>query len=243
MLAVAPGTYRVALYARTVDTGNPGLGAYNCQVTDSNFVSANVAAGALSDVAFGVICVAIPPGTIQVTVATTGTNAPADYLISATDTWWYTGYSTSIPANGTASLQVEPGSYWVSLRQVPLNCTLQGNGGNPSWTVDPGGTTTITFSVTCEPPATLRVTASTTGPNAPATYAVGVDSTNTGLYYGHYKYSADVSSNGTVSQILPSGSHTVKLLVPLNCFVGPNNVSVTLASGATTDLGFTVACQ
>jgi hypothetical protein len=52
-----------------------------------------------------------------------------------------------------------------------------------------------------------------------------------------------VPSNGAVSTILPPGSHTVKLVEPLNCFVGPNPVSVTLTSGATTDLGFTVACQ
>jgi hypothetical protein len=233
MVAAAPGTYGVALQVST-----------NCQVTNSNLVSAAVAVGAVTDVAFSVTCAAVPPvppGTIQVTVVTTGTDAPAGYTIHTTDTWDYTWYNTSIPSNGTASLLVPPGSYWVSLRQVPLNCTLQGNGGNPIWTVASGATTSITFSVTCEPPATLRVTAATTGPNAPATYTVGVDSTNSG-YSWYYKYSKGVSSNGTVSKILPSGSHTVKLVVPLNCFADPNPVSVTLTSGATTDLGFTVVC-
>jgi hypothetical protein len=138
-------------------------------------------------------------------------------------------------------LFVAPGTYLVSLGQVPLNCTLQGNGGNPRWTVEAGTTTSLTFSVTCEPPATLRVTALTTGPNAPATYTIGVDSTNYGSSWG-YRYSRSVSSNGTVSKTLPSGSHTVKLVVPLNCFTDPNPVSVTLTAGATTDLGFTVVC-
>jgi hypothetical protein len=81
---------------------------------------------------------------------------------------------------------------------------------------------------------------STTGPNAPGAYSFGVDPAS----YGSYKYYASISSNGTVSTILPPGQHIVNLLVPLNCTVtSPNNVSVSLTSGATTDLGFTVACQ
>jgi len=228
MVAVGPGTYEVGLLTWT-----------DCRVTSSNFVSVTVAAGAVTDVAFSVACDIT--GTIQVTVATTGTDVPAGYQISADDWWWGNHYRTSIPANGTASLLVAPGSYSVGLGRLPVNCTLQGNGGNPLWTVAPGATTSITFSVTCEPPATLRVTASTTGPNAPATYTVGVDSTNSG-YSWYYKYSTDVSSNGAVSKILPSGGHTVKLVVPLNCFADPNPVSVTLTAGATTDLAFTVVC-
>jgi len=67
---------------------------------------------------------------------------------------------------------------------------------------------------------------------------VDVDPNSSGRGYRMF-----VSSNGTVSTIQPPGDHTVKLTVPLNCFVGPNPVSVTLTPGATTDVGFTVACQ
>ena len=133
---------------------------------------------------------------------------------------------------------VAPGSYKIYLGGIPANCTPQRTGGGP-WTVEPWATTNITWGVTCAPPATLRVTASTTGPNAPETFNVDVDPTIS----GRWDYRMIVPSHGTDSAILEPGSHTVKLQVPLNCFVGPNPVLVTLTSGATTDLGFTVACQ
>ncbi len=215
--------------------------ARNCTVTSSNSVPVTVAAGAPTDVAFRVTCG--PLGTIQVTVATTGTNAPATYRVEAVDVWYYNRNGGSVPSNGTISLSVLPGTYSVKLT-VPFTCRVSGappQGRNPqSVGVESGATASVSFGVTCGPPATLRVTAATTGPSAPEAYTVGVDPVG----YGGYRYSASVSSNGTVSQTLPAGQHTVKLLEPLNCTVtSPNNVSVTLTSGATTDLGFTVACQ
>ena len=122
---------------------------------------------------------------------------------------------------------------------LPLNCTLSADASNTlSVAVAPGTTTTVAFSVTCGPPPILRVTASTTGPNAPATDTVGVASDGIPINY------AIISSNGTVSQILPPGRYQVYLLVPLNCTVtSPNNVGVFLTLGAITRLGFTVACQ
>ena len=228
--AVASGFHTVSLQV-----------ARNCTVTSSNSVPVTVAAGAPTGVAFSVTCVA--PGTIQVTVATTGTNAPATYLVKATEVWYYNGHTEEVPSNGTISFHMVPGSYAVKLT-VPLNCTVTspGGGGLPvTVTVTSGATIHVAFSVTCGPPTTLRVTASTTGPNAPATFTVGVDPD---FYYGFPRYSAIISSNGRVSQILPPGQHIVKLLVPLNCTVtSPNNVSVSLTSGAITHLGFTVACH
>jgi hypothetical protein len=79
----------------------------------------------------------------------------------------------------------------------------------------------------------------TTGPNAPASYTLGVYP-----YWGASLYSTPISSNGTATLILPPGIQTVLLVVPPNCTVSSrNNVSVTLLPGATTDLGFTVTCQ
>jgi len=224
MFAVVPGTYQVGLSTLP-----------DCRVTSANFVSVTIAAETVTDIAFSVTCDLT--GTIEVTVATTGTGAPASYAIGATD-FWENFYYTPIPSSGTASLVV-PASLWdyrVGLG-VPVNCTVTGS----PWsvTVASGATTSITFNVTCEPPATLRVTASTTGSNVPATFTVDVDPTIS----GSWTYRMIVSSNGADSTILRPGSHTVKLLAPLNCFVGPNDVSVTLTSGTTTDLGFTVACQ
>jgi hypothetical protein len=196
-------------------------------------------------VAFSVTCVA--PGTIRVRVATTGTQAPATYLVKATDAWYYgdfRSHTEEVPSNGTISFHTVPGSYEVKLT-VPLNCTVVQGTPQPV-AVAPGTTTTVAFSVTCEPPTILRVTASTTGPNAPATFTVGVDLGHLFSEFPMPSYSAIISSNGTVSQILPFGprQHIVNLLVPLNCTVtSPNNVSVFLTRGAITHLRFTVACQ
>ena len=147
----------------------------------------------------------------------------------------------SVPSNGTVSFKVSPGSSTLAL-SVPLDCTVIGN--TQHVIIAPGATTSVTFRVNCGPPGTLAVTVLTTGSNAPATYLVGIDSLFRRPQGYRYQYIAFISSNGTLSQILPPGSHTVNLLVPVNCAVtGPNNVSVTVASGATTDLGFTVSCQ
>ena len=84
------------------------------------------------------------------------------------------------------------------------------------------------------------MTVATTGPNAPPTHMLGVDPIPTCAF----RYSVTVSSNGvTLTNVLPVGHHVATLEVLAGCTVtSPNPVTVTLTSGATTDLGFTVAC-
>jgi hypothetical protein len=220
-LPVAPGTYNVSLHGLPL--------ARNCRVTNQNIVRVTVASGATTNIAFSVTCVA--PGTIQVTVTTTGTDAPATYVVRATGVYDTPGsFSASIPSTGAVSLAVAPGLYLVRL-VVPPNCTVT----SPN---NIGGTN-VAFTVTCVSAGTLGVIVATTGPNAPTTYTLGVYP-----YWGTSLYSVPISSNGTATLILPPGSQTVLLVVPPNCTVtSPNNVSVTLTSGVTTDLGFTVSCQ
>jgi len=219
---LAPGAHTVSLTVARI-----------CTVTSSNPVTVTVASGATTDIAFSVTCVA--HGTVQVTLATTGPNAPATFhvaVIGAFDN--YNRYSASVPRNGAVSLDVYPGLYDVRLT-VPVNCTVAGPGGV---SVVLGTTIKIAFSVTCMPAGTLGVTVATTGPNAPGTYTVGVDPSG-----GNYLYSVTISSNGTVTMILPPGSHTVQLVVPPFCTVtGPNSVSVNISPGTTTDIGFSVVC-
>jgi hypothetical protein len=214
--------YSVTVHAQ------PTTPAQTCLVTAAGgtVASANVTTVVID-------CVA--NGTLRVTVSTAGPDAPATYTVAALSTSWYS--REVVPTNDTVSLALAPGVQEVSLT-VPPNCRVTSP--HPlSVTVASGGTTDIVFAVTCVANGTLRVTASTTGPNAPATYTVGVDQDYTG--FGSL---AVISSNGTVSKKLPPGSHIVELLVPLNCTVAsPNNVAVSLTSGATTDLGFTVVCQ
>ena len=84
------------------------------------------------------------------------------------------------------------------------------------------------------------MTVATTGPNAPPTHelVVAVDQDYV------FRYSVAVPSNGvTLPNALPVGDHVARLDVLAGCTVTtPNPVTVTLTTGATTDLGFTVAC-
>ena len=97
-----------------------------------------------------------------------------------------------------------------------------------------GATVAIAFQVTCGA-GVVRITATTTGPNAPATYSVVVNPDYVSLA---------ISANGTVSISLPPGGHTVSLGVPQNCTVtSPNNIFVNLQAGTTSNLAFTAVCQ
>ena len=114
---------------------------------------------------------------------------------------------------------------------VPPNCTVT----SPNNVAG----TNVAFTVTCVSAGTLNVIVATTGPNAPTTYTLGVYP-----YWGTSLYSAPMATNGTATLILPPGSQTALLVVPPNCTVtSPNNVSVNVHGGATSNLRFTAACQ
>ena len=215
--------------------------ARNCSVTSPNPMSVSVAAGATTDVAFKVTCLA--NGIVQIAVATTGTDVPAAYDFNATEVLDGWGHVGSIPANGTVSFAVAPGRYVVKLT-VPLNCTVV-QGGSASYVdVASGATSRVAFSVTCIAPGRLRVTVATTGPNAPSAHALGVDPIPNDFGAPIFRYSVQVRSNGvTLTTVLPVGRHVATLEVVDGCTVtSPNPLAVTLTSGVTTNLGFTVAC-
>jgi hypothetical protein len=217
-IAVAPGTHRVFMI----------LALRNCRLS-ANGVSVTVVAGATTDVAFSVTCVAL--GTINVTVVTTGASVPVSYGVSADEPFSYYHYGAPIPSNGSTSLRVAAGYYTVRLH-VPSNCTVHPDPGGVG--VASGATVAIAFQVTCAS-AAVRITAATTGPNAPATYSVVVNPDYV---------SVAIAANGTVSISLPPGGHTVSLGVPQNCSVtSPNNVFVNLQAGTTSNLAFTVTCR
>jgi len=220
---MAPGTHTVSL---TVPS--------NCTVTRPNILSVTVASGRIADIAFRVTCVA--KGTLRVTVATTGPDAPASYTVFV-DPSSFGASTADVPADGTASFAVASGDHTVYL-QVARNCTVTSSN-SVAVTVTAGAPTDVAFSVTCGPLGTIQVTVATTGINAPATFVVQARDV---WYYD--RHTAFVPSNGTMSFPVLPGSYAVTLLVPRNCTVAsPNNVSVTLTSGATTHLAFTVACQ
>ena len=131
--AVRPGGYTV----------NLGV-AENCSVTSSNGESVTVAAGAATQIAFSVTCVA--RGTIKVTIATTGTDAPPTYMVTVSEIGFEVPHRAFVHSNGTVSFKVAPGSHTVVL-YVPRDCAVSGN--TRHVTVAPGATAKIAFSVNC----------------------------------------------------------------------------------------------
>lgn len=110
---VAAGTHSIKLL---------GVDA-NCSVTGSNPTSITLAEGETRPVAFAVTCQ--PNPTLTVTVSTTGTNIPSQFLVGIDDEYYY-GYSQAAPVlpNGSTSLRLTAGSHWVTLDNVPANCLI-----------------------------------------------------------------------------------------------------------------------
>ena len=116
---------------------------------------------------FAVTCAA--SGTVRVTVGTTGANPDGAYLVSIDD-----GAQTQGLTDGSIVLaSMAAGDHSIALLDIAPNCTVSGP--NPvTVTVIAGVTTDLRFAVTCVGDGTIRVTVTTTGPDAPATYSLGV---------------------------------------------------------------------
>lgn len=212
--------------------------APNCAVNGANPVAATVAIGDTTDIDFQVTCLANP--ILRVSVTATGSDIPSGFSAYVDDIDAYYGTYVQVPANGTGQIVVAVGTHVVTLPYAPSNCTVTSEP-SVSVTVAAGTTTDVAFTVACVSKPILRVTVATSGPNAPATYLVGVDA---GYWY-QYNQEATVPSNGSTSIAVLAGVHSVTLdLVPLNCVVtSPNNVTIDVPFGTTTDLSFAVTCQ
>ena len=175
-------------------------------------------------------------GTLRVTAVTTGPNADAAYQVSVDG-----GEARALPANTAMTFDaLTPGSHSILLTDIAPNCSV--GGANPvTVTVGQGATRNAVFTVACTPDPTsaaLRVTTFTTGPGAPGTFSLLVDSSAAGS-----AQSATIPANGAMTINVPAGTHKVTLAVPLNCAVnGPNSASVTAAAGSTATLHFDVSC-
>jgi hypothetical protein len=183
----------------------------------------------------GMAFACVPAGTLTIGVQASGVDIQPSYTAYTDGAYGYT-----VAAGGYVSLVLVAGPHSISLSHPDDNCTVAAP--NPaSVTVVANATVNVTFAVTCVAKPILRVTVATTGPNAPGLYLVGVDPD---YYYG-YQVSAPIPSNGTVSIKLQAGGHVVTLdQVPGNCTVtSPNNVSINLPAGTTTDLAFAVTCH
>ena len=214
-LALPAGDYTVTLVV-----------PLNCAVTSPNDVPVTATAGATVNLDFVVTCAA--NGAVRMTVGTTGVNPDGAYQVSIDG-----GVQTLSVTDGSIVLaSMAAGDHSIALFDIAPNCTV--NGPNPvTLTVIAAVTTDLRFAVTCVGDGTIRVTVATTGPDAPAGYSFNVD--------GYY--SVFVPANGTGSISVPLGDHTAMMFVPQNCTItSPNNVPVTVGSGAAADVAFRVTC-
>src|SRR6266516_967005 len=148
--------------------------APNCAVDGANSRTVTVTAGAMTEVAFAVMCAAVPTtGAVRVTVATTGADLPGGYTVSVSG-----GAGADVPANGVVIVSTifPAGDHEVGLRNVASNCAVSGT--NPQIvTIVEGDTVDVAFAVTCLPTTgIIEVTVATSGAELdPSGYVVGVD--------------------------------------------------------------------
>src|SRR5207302_980371 len=193
--------------------------------------SAGPLAGATSD-PFDITAAPPTTGNLTVTTSTSGSNPPASYTVPVDG-----GQSRTIPANGgtTTYSGLTATTHTVALTDVPANCTASG-GASKTVTVPAGGTTTAAFTISCTAlTGSLRVSTTTSGPNAPSGYTVTVD--------GSQSRSIGPSDNVTYTGVA-TGDHAVQLNgVPSNCTVSEANPqTVTVSASSTAQASFTITC-
>jgi WD40-like Beta Propeller Repeat len=234
---VATGTHTVSL----------GDVAQNCTVSGETSRFVTVRGGQTAEVAFAVTCSALTGvGTLEVRVATSGTELDFDGYEVYVDAWcleWSCEYwSDWASPNDTVWFAVAPGRHSVDLESIAGNCTLA-NAGDA--VVTPGATTRVALAVTCEPSGSMRLTTVTTGADLdPDCYTVLLDR---GAW--HSAYVLGTNASVTIPLLRP-GEYSVDYLrgwrwegVAPNCMVNgqyPDTVRVVV--GTTIEVPFAVTC-
>lgn len=174
----------------------------------------------------------VTEGSIEVQVATTGSDIDADGYTVLVD--GANGQAVGVDGSVTFSNLAE-GAHDVSIEGLAANCSVTGD--NPrTVSVTAGQVAQTAVDVVCTALAgNLEIITSTSGD------AMDVDG---------FQYSIDggaaqaIGVNDTVSVELSAGDHSVQLLdIAANCTVaGSNPRTVTVAGGATTTTEFVVTC-
>ena len=219
--------------------------AANCAVDGGIAQTVSIADNSAS-ASFTVRCVA-PVGSIRVTTVTTGEELDPDGF--AVQVWtsggWYeypeqVGESQPIGANASVTLSsIQQGAYTVVLTGVAQNCRADPPGGQAAVTVTVGATSNVVFAVRCAATGTLRVTNTTTGPDAdPDGYALQISGPNSGA-------SHSLPTNGSVTApgLITGTYHLTLTGIAENCaVVGAPTRDVVVSPSATTTVAFDVAC-
>lgn len=146
-----PGNTGNAVEAFYVSTGTHGvtLGnvAANCTLTGTSSRTVTVAAGAVVEVRYDLVCV---PTGLAISTVTTGTDRPDEYRVLVND---QPSIVLAATATGTVG-RLTPGSHTVRL-PAPAHCTVAG-GNAVTVSVTARTMTPVSFVVTCSPAARLE---------------------------------------------------------------------------------------
>jgi len=182
-----------------------------------------------------------PTGTVHVTTTTSGPVPTVPYLVTVNPCDpVYVCPGRQLSPNGSASIQLSPGSYTLALANVPANCTVA-QPHSVTVTVVVNQTVNASFAVTClvVQGGSIRITASTTGAISASPYTANVVPCD-----GVHPCSGSVPAGGTGTIVQVPGAYTVSLAdVPENCTVAePRSVAVSVTASQTVDVSFQVTC-
>jgi hypothetical protein len=126
----------------------------NCTVRGDNPYLVTVPAGGRGQVRFDIFCDPFPPGSIRLSVITTGVSPDEDGYTIFGDF----GPELAIPANGQVTISdLMPTNYYVGLSGIAPNCAVEGD--NPRLIeVLIGSTLDLAFTVICTAPADPALT-------------------------------------------------------------------------------------
>ena len=205
----------------------------NCTVSGQTSVKVTVVSRATVQVAFVVTCAAF--GAIRITVATSGGDLDPDGYTVMVDGGVA---SQTLPANGAPAIfaQQAPGTHTVEINGIAANCTASGQT-SVTVAVASGATAQVAFAVSCVAFGGVRVTATTNGADQdPDGYTVQVEGQSVQVL---------LANGGEVnfSQVAPGPRQVTLSGVRANCTVsGSPQVTVTVASGATASVAFSITC-
>lgn len=169
-----------------------------------------------------------PPGSISVTVTTTGGDLDADgYELMVGLERRIIAPTTSVRVDG-----VDAGSHMVELRGVAANCSVTGE--NPrAIVVESGSVASATIEVVCDATG-VELEFRTTGADAPILgYAVSASGR---------AFNASPNGSLTISGLSP-GSHEIRLTLPSSCsFSGGTSFTVTVDHRKLTRVTIEITC-
>jgi hypothetical protein len=178
----------------------------------------------------------IGSGSLTVTVLASGSNLDPDGYTLVID-----GASRGpIGVNPVTISGLAPGNHSVGLTGVAANCEVQNE--NPRLVaVSEGATASTSFNVVCTVPlpstGSIQVTTTTSGSDPdPDGYTATLDGTGP---------ATPLAANGSATfSNVPTGSHNVVLSgIAGNCAADAASKSVTVTSGATATVAFTITCN